>query len=219
MLKQKIVIIGGGGHAIVVASIIEDMGLFSIAGYVAPEPSKNDFFRRFRYLGNDNIIPSIVEQRIKLAAMGVGGIGDNRLRKDLFVKIKSTGLEFPIIQHPKAIIASEVEMGSGTIIAAGAIVSPGVKLGVNVIVNTGAIIEHDCFIGDHVHIAPGSVVCGGAKIGDLAHIGAGAIVLQGVVIGERAVVGAGAVVTKDVKAGSVVVGNPARVIREVGMKD
>lgn len=48
------------------------------------------------------------------------------------------------------------------------------------------------------------------------YLGAGAIVLPGVTVGERAVVGAGAVVTRDVPAGKVVVGAPARVIRDIG---
>jgi len=48
------------------------------------------------------------------------------------------------------------------------------------------------------------------------YLGAGCIVLPGVTVGERAVVGAGAVVTRDVPAGKVVVGAPARVVRDIG---
>jgi maltose O-acetyltransferase len=52
-------------------------------------------------------------------------------------------------------------------------------------------------------------------IEDNAWIGGGTIVLPGVVIGENAIVGAGAVVTKDVPPNTLVVGNPARVIRSL----
>jgi acetyltransferase-like isoleucine patch superfamily enzyme len=48
-----------------------------------------------------------------------------------------------------------------------------------------------------------------------ARVGGGAVLLPAVVIGEEAFVGAGAVVTKDVPARAIVVGNPARQIREV----
>ena len=48
------------------------------------------------------------------------------------------------------------------------------------------------------------------------YLGAGCIVLPGVTVGERAVVGAGAVVTRDVPAGKVVVGAPAKVVRDIG---
>jgi maltose O-acetyltransferase len=52
-------------------------------------------------------------------------------------------------------------------------------------------------------------------IGDNVWIGGGAIVLAGVTVGDDAVVGAGAIVTKDVPARSVVVGNPARVVKQL----
>ncbi|MGH9359737.1 MAG: DapH/DapD/GlmU-related protein, partial [Terriglobia bacterium] len=48
-----------------------------------------------------------------------------------------------------------------------------------------------------------------------ASIGSGAVILCGVTIGEGAIVGAGSVVTKDVPPGTVVAGNPARVIRHI----
>jgi acetyltransferase-like isoleucine patch superfamily enzyme len=55
----------------------------------------------------------------------------------------------------------------------------------------------------------------GATIRRGARVGAGAVLLPGVEIGEEAFVGAGAVVLGDVPARAVVVGNPARQIREV----
>lgn len=54
------------------------------------------------------------------------------------------------------------------------------------------------------------------RVEDNVWLGGGAIVLAGVTIGENTVVGAGAVVTRDLPANVVAVGNPARVVREIG---
>lgn len=56
-------------------------------------------------------------------------------------------------------------------------------------------------------------------IGKNCWLGAGVIVLPGVTIGDNTVIGAGSVVTKDIPAGVVAVGNPCRVLREVGERD
>jgi maltose O-acetyltransferase len=53
-------------------------------------------------------------------------------------------------------------------------------------------------------------------IGDNVWLGGGVIVCPGVTIGDDTVVGAGAVVTRDLPAGVVAVGNPARVLRDLG---
>ncbi len=57
------------------------------------------------------------------------------------------------------------------------------------------------------------------KIGKNCWIGAGAVIVPGVTIGDNAVIGAGSVVTKDIPSNVVAVGNPCRILREVGEKD
>lgn len=56
-------------------------------------------------------------------------------------------------------------------------------------------------------------------IGNNVWIGAGATILPGVTIGDNSVIGAGSLVTKDIPSGVVAVGNPCRVIREIGERD
>jgi acetyltransferase-like isoleucine patch superfamily enzyme len=53
-------------------------------------------------------------------------------------------------------------------------------------------------------------------IGDDVWIGANAIILKGVRIGDRAIIGAGAIVTRNVESDTVVAGNPARVVKQLG---
>jgi len=79
-------------------------------------------------------------------------------------------------------------------------------------------------IQDYTLIARGAVILShdytrgiraNTKIGKYCLIGTNSIVLPGVTIGDHVVVGAGAVVTKDVESNSIVVGNPAKVIKKI----
>jgi acetyltransferase-like isoleucine patch superfamily enzyme len=87
----------------------------------------------------------------------------------------------------------------------------------------GMTLEDDVFVGPNATFmndrfprsGNAEWQCERMVIGRGASIGSGATILPGVNIGEGAMVGAGAVVTKDVPPYTVVVGNPARVIREV----
>ncbi len=56
-------------------------------------------------------------------------------------------------------------------------------------------------------------------VGDHCWIASNVIICPGVTIGEGSVIGAGSVVTKDIPAGVIAVGNPCRVLREIGEKD
>jgi galactoside O-acetyltransferase len=56
-------------------------------------------------------------------------------------------------------------------------------------------------------------------IGKNCWLGSGVLVLPGVTIGDDTVIGAGSVVTRDIPSNVVAVGNPCRVVREVGERD
>jgi maltose O-acetyltransferase len=75
------------------------------------------------------------------------------------------------------------------------------------------IFAHDASTKHHI----GYTRIGRVVIGKNAFIGAGTIILPGVRIGNDSIIGAGSVVTRDIAAGSMAVGNPARVIGEVNV--
>lgn len=119
----------------------------------------------------------------------------------------------------------------------------GHRVGKSVWIGKGLLIIDDCslkervVIGNRVAFAPRVTLvlqsfpnfsmikgiaptrCADITIDDDAWIGTGSIILPGVKIGKGSVIGAGSIVTKDVPPWSVVAGNPARVIRNLGMKD
>ena len=103
--------------------------------------------------------------------------------------------------------------------------------------NLTAVDDTHIYVGDNTMIGPNVTLASAGhpilpelrekayqynmpvKIGKNCWLGAGVIVLPNVTIGDNTVIGAGSVVTKDIPANVVAVGNPCRVLREIGEKD
>ncbi len=103
--------------------------------------------------------------------------------------------------------------------------------------NLTMVDDTDIYVGDHTMFGPNVIIATGGHpvlpelreqgyqfnapvhIGRNCWIGAGAIILPGVTIGDNTVIGGGSVVTKDIPANVVAVGNPCRVLREIGEHD
>jgi UDP-perosamine 4-acetyltransferase len=206
MTDRPFIILGGGGHARVVASTLRQLNE-TILGFTDPdgEASLGD---DVEYLGGDAILVDYATGEVVLA-MGVGSSSDTARRARLFDEQRENDFEFPPIIHPSAFVAPEVSIEQGGQVMAGAVVQPGTTLAENVIVNTNATIDHDCHIGPHVHVAPGATLSGNVTLDRRVHVGTGASIIQGIRAGARSVVGAGAVVTEDVPPDQTVVGIPA----------
>jgi acetyltransferase-like isoleucine patch superfamily enzyme len=111
-----------------------------------------------------------------------------------------------------SLVENDTTIGSGTRIQADAYVTAYATLEENVFIAPCVVTTNDNFMGrteERKALMKGPTIRRGARIGG------GAILCPGVEVGEEAFVGAGAVVTKDVPARKVVVGNPARVLRDV----
>lgn len=208
---NKIVLIGGGGHARVLIDLIRMSGKFEIAGVLDSRLEKGKLILEIPVLGSDNVLAELYGKGVRNACIAVGSIKDNNKRKMLYEKVRQAGFETPVLIHQQTVISkSAARISSAAQIMAGAVIQTGVLIGENTIINTGAIVEHDCNVGSHVHICPGAVISGGCTIGEGAFIGVGATVIQGVNIGNGAVIGAGSVVIDNVPDGAEVKGVPAK---------
>jgi sugar O-acyltransferase (sialic acid O-acetyltransferase NeuD family) len=209
MTMTPIVLIGGGGHAKVVSSLVGKIGKYRIVGYTAL--AAGSLPPNFApYLGEDHALPDLVASgRITAAVIGIGIIDVDAGRPALRQRLMALGLALPSIVSPMAVVNTDVVIGDGTVIMDGAVINPGSKIGECSIINTNATVEHDCTIGDCSHIAPGAILCGGVSVDAQSIVGAGACVLPGVRIGSRCIVGAGATVTRDLAEPGVYMGSPA----------
>lgn len=208
--RDPIILLGGGGHAKVLIDLILRGELFQVYGILDPDLGVGQKVNGIKVLGTDAALKSVREQGVNHAAVAVGSIQSNQLRKKLFNQCRELEFQQPALIHPQALLASNVMLSEGTQIMAGAIIQTDTKIGEGVVVNTGSRIDHDCQIDKHAFLAPGVILCGNVFVGENAFLGAGAIVIQGVKIGENAVIAAGAVVTRDVRDGALVKGVPAK---------
>lgn len=203
----RYIILGGGGHARVVAELLLKIGA-KIEGYTDPS-SASSLGYDIDYLGGDDVLKSYSKSGVRLV-LGVGSSQSNEARSRLFEGVKEEGFIFSSVVHPSAVLASDVSPDEGVQLMAGSVVQSRTSLAKNVIVNTNAAVDHDCRIGPHVHVAPGSTISGAAVLEEGVHVGAGATIIQGVCVGTGSTIGAGAVVVDDVPTNTTVVGVPAQ---------
>jgi len=212
MAKNKIVLIGGGGHCKVVISILKKLNNFEISGIV-DNYKAGSLISRIKIIGTDDDLRDIYKSGIHYALITVGSIKENIKRYRLFNMVREIGYKFPVIISPEAIVDKSIRIDEGTVIMPGSIINIDSSIGKNCIINTGAIIEHDCKIEDHCHIAPGVHISGAANIGELSFLGIGATMIQGIKIGKNVTIGAGSVVIKDIPDNVIAVGNPPKIIK------
>lgn len=146
------------------------------------------------------------------------------------VVFAGTRLGRGVIVGDQACVRERCELGDEVVVGRGSLVENDVAVGARTKIQANAYVTAYSVLEEDVFVAPCVVTTNddfmgrterrrelvrGPTIRRGARIGGGAVLLPGIEIGEEAFVGAGAVVLRDVPARAVVVGNPARRIREV----
>jgi acetyltransferase-like isoleucine patch superfamily enzyme len=157
-------------------------------------------------------------------------IGDGTIVSTGAIVFAGSRIGARVILGDQSCVRERVVVGDDVVIGRGSLVENDTTIGARTKIQAEAYITAYCELEEDVFIAPCVVTTNdnfmgrterrhelikGATIRRGARVGGGAILCPGVEIGEEAFVGAGAVVTMDVPARKLVVGNPARAIRDV----
>ena len=190
-MKEKILLIGGGGHCKSIIDVIEQEGRFEIAGIIDKKELVGQDVLGYKILGSDDTLKDL-HQHYNYALITVGQIKSPEIRIKLFEMLKSLGYELPVVISPLAYVSKHAILGDGTVIMHHALVNAHARVGQNCIINTKALIEHDAMVEAHCHISTGAIVNGGVQIKTGTFYGSNATCKEAIMVGGF------------VKAGSVV---------------
>ncbi len=207
--KDKLVVLGSGGHARVLLDIAETCGEFEVVGCIARECKSSEL--AVPYLGDESHLPLLFADGVRRAFVA---IGDNADRQQVTARVLALGFDLVNLVSPQAAVSRRAHLGKGVAIMPGAVVNAGTRLEDGCILNSGAIADHDCRIGPYAHVAPATVLAGDVEIEEGAFVGVGARVIPGIRIGSWSIVGAGAVVIADIPSGVTAVGVPASILND-----
>src|SRR5690349_16684474 len=140
---EKIIIIGGGGHAKSLINLIQKIKRFNIIGYVDNKDS--GLILGINCLGGKKLLKSIKQKHANIsAAIGVGYVQISQKRKKIFDELSLLGFKLPSIVSPDAVINQHVKFGQGTVVFDGSVIGVDTQIGDGAIINTCASIDHDC---------------------------------------------------------------------------
>ncbi|ENM3927663.1 acetyltransferase [Vibrio cholerae] len=196
MNKHKpLVLIGGGGHASVLADILLGQGREILAVISPDDLSLRAVFAGLAHLTQDEEVKRFSPDSVYLVN-GIGMLPRSMLRQRVNQQFLELGYQFETVIASDAHVSLFATIRSGAQILSGARVQTGAVIGEHTIVNSGALVEHDCQIGAYNHIAPRATLCGTVCTREAVYIGANATVIQGLVLESQSVVGAGAIVNR-----------------------
>ena len=215
---KKLVILGGSGIGMIAASIASDTKSYEVVGFlndVVAVGQSIGKFTKFPVIGTSEDVRKFLafpDYYFFVAYVGMQN------EEKTYNKVKS--LEIPQdrladLIHPTAHVPKGFcSIGKGCLLAPLAQLSTDTFLSDNCIVLPNAFVGHDSFLDEFSHIATNGVIGSNVRIGKAVHIGSNATIREYVRIGDFSLVGAGSVVLNNVDSNSIVVGNPAKLLRK-----
>ena len=172
--KENIVLIGGGGHCSSVIDIIEQQGVYNIAGIIDLKGKIGQKNSGYTIIGCDDDLAQLSDE-YRNFIITIGQLRSPQRRIEIYNLLIQLAVQIPVIVSPFAYVSKHATIGRGTVVMHMAQVNTNAAIGNNCIINSKALVEHDACIGDHCHISTGVLINGGTKVGDSTFIGSGAV--------------------------------------------
>jgi carbonic anhydrase/acetyltransferase-like protein (isoleucine patch superfamily) len=203
---RDLLLLGGGVHSAEMAEIVERINAvrptWNLLGFIAPSGAGTGE-RRVGYpvLGGPDALAAY-----PTAAL----VPDNEWPPSLPLPPE----RLVSLVDSSVFVSRTAQIGPGCVLYPNSFVGLNASLGARVFCLSGSIINHDCVIEERVIVASSVTLAGSVHVEADCFLGQGCLIRQYLRIGRGSVIGMGAVIVRDVPPGSVMVGNPGRLIRQ-----
>lgn len=201
-MKNRLVIIGAGGHGKVCADIADSLDFWKEIIFL--DDQKKGLVNGVKVHSTND-----VDEWLKGSDFFVG-IGDSKTREKTIKLLTSMQANIVNLIHPSAILSKHTSLNNGILIMPGCIINANVTIETGVIINSGSIVEHDSILKEYVHISPGACLAGNVQIGSHTWIGIGSTVINNINIASNTVIGAHSLVLNNINTGGVYFGVPIK---------
>lgn len=214
---KNLVILGGSGIGMIAASIANELGYYNVLGFLndfIPVGTQIGKYTTIPVIGSTNDLKKYIKDENTLFFIAYVGMQNER---KVFEKIEAFNVpssRFATLIHPSAIIPKGFcKIGNGVMMAPLSQLSPDTTIEDNCILLANSFVGHDSTLKKFAHIATNAVVGANVLVGRACHIGSNATIREKITLGDFSLVGSGAMVLNDVLENSIVIGNPAKLLR------
>ncbi|MBU8871796.1 MAG: hypothetical protein KOO60_13095 [Gemmatimonadales bacterium] len=214
---KKVVILGGKGIGMIASSIIDRIGDATVIGFLNDSldvGTKIGKFKQIEVVGKTDDLENYLENEDHYVFIAYVGFKNEKAMHEKIVSLNIPEEKFYSVIDPSSVFPrGYCKIGNGVLIAPYAQLSPDTIISDNCMLLANSFVGHDTFLDHFAHLATNAVVGAEVHVGKAVHIGSNATIRENVNIGDFSLIGGGAVVINDVPENSIVVGNPARIIR------
>jgi len=211
MVKEKIVLIGGGDHCGNCIDTIDQEGKYEIAGIIDKPEKLHQKILGYEIFATDNDIPFLTKE-YRNFFISIGQIKNPKPRENAFENILKYNVTIPVIISPLAYVTKNANIGEGTIIMPFAVIDVNVTVGRNCIIQYYTMLSHGAVMEDHCHVSVNCVL-GKCNIGKGTFIGVNSWINNGVTIPPYTIIGSASNVLKTIEEPGIYAGNPSRRIK------
>tara|TARA_B100000989_G_C19502910_1_gene455076 strand:- start:1044 stop:1727 length:684 start_codon:yes stop_codon:yes gene_type:complete len=208
---KKLLIFGTGEISILAKYYFETDSDYDVVGFVCDDEFHNSDQFEGKKLYKFSSLKTSINKDDHYIFVGISYRQLNKVRENIYHKIKKLGFKFASYISPKSEISPNVKIGENCFILENQTIQPFVEIGDNVIIWSGNHIGHRSKISNHVYISSHVCVSGYCEIGERTFIGVNSALGDFSKIGKDTFISMSSTVYGNIKDGSVIIGKKTQV--------